>query len=154
MKYRVQLNAVFNNTDANAILNHIEGIKSSIYKAVEPTQVQIVREAKKLEYISDGLVIATEYASVDFDAVATTHVDVPADTELEILLDVSFSVEQDNFDLLNYLETIKGQALTTSNQIRTCRFFICRHEEVPIQKDGEYSYTDFDGTILTYPIVE
>lgn len=152
MKYRVQLNAVFSNADANSILDQVESIKTKPFSATGYTAVPIVREAKKLQYVSDGITVATEHDSVDFESGVVSHTGDQGETEYEVAVDVSFDVQQDYYDFINYIETIKGSALTTSNQIRSCRSFICRHDEVPLQRDGGYSNINFDGQELTYPI--
>jgi len=46
MKYRVQLDAVLNNEDSNAILNHVETIKADVFTSTAFSHVPIVRVAK------------------------------------------------------------------------------------------------------------
>lgn len=144
MKYRVQLTAVFDNTNANAILNHVESIKTQVYDAQSPTVVPIERKGKKLEYIEDFHYSGTEYEVIDFDISQQSYSVLHIGTEFTVEVDISFVVEQNCKDFLNYIEGIKSNAV--SSKIRTCRWFECRHEEaLPLVKDGAYSYLDFDG---------
>jgi len=143
MKYRIQLNAVFNNTNANAILNQVESIKDKTYNALSATVVPIIRKGKKLE-IADDLITPTEYENVNFDTTQVTHSGIPEGLGFVTDVDISFAVEQDCFDFLNYIEGVKNQA--DSDEPRKCRWFECRHEEAaPLSKDGAYSYIDFSG---------
>jgi len=143
MKYRVQFNAVFNNVNANTILNQVESIKDKIYNALSATSVLIIRKGKKLEVV-DEYEIPTEYENIDFDESQDTHSGTPEGTGFKVDIDVSFAVEQDFLNFLNYIESIKSDA--DSDKIRYCGWFECRHEEaLPLSKDGAYSYLDFDG---------
>jgi len=154
MKYRVELNTVFNNTDANSLLNYIESIKTKIFNQIG-TQVPIVRKAYKGNYEEDALIQENQYASIDFDSSQYNHIDSPGGiTDFHIIIDISFTVQQDYYDFLNYVETIKSNALNTGPivYIRNCRYYICRHEEIPLIKDGVYSYIDFDGSQLIHPV--
>jgi len=153
MKYRVQFEGVFNNTDANAILNHIESIKTDVFKATQYTEVSIIRKAIKTDYDGQLLSPGNEYASVDFDIAQATHSGDPTGVvEFYVGVDVSFTVQQDEFDLLNYLESIKANALTGSGNdyLRFGRHFDCRHDQSPLINDGSYTFMDFDGAPLTY----
>ena len=155
MKYRIQLNAVFNNTNANAILNRVETDKTKVYKAVEYTQVEIMRVAKKYDYDSVENNKGTERESVDFDASQDTHSGEPTGvSEFYVELDISFSVQSDFDSFMNYLEGIKDNYINPSGEdyIRIGRNFDCKHEESPLTKDGAYTYMDFDGVQLTYPL--
>jgi len=148
MKYRVQLDAVFNNTNANSILNHAESIKDKVYNSESPTEVDIIRKGQKSEVIND-FDIGTIYENVNFDASQASHSGTPEGTEFKVGVDISFAVEQDLKNFLNYIESIKSNA--SSENTRSCRFFECRHEEnTPLAKDGEYSYIDFDGEIIEH----
>ena len=150
MKYRIQLNAVFNNTNSNSILNEVESIKSNVYEAESYTSVPIVRKAEKLDVVGEITENPTLYDSVDFDVSQTTHSGEPeGKSNFKIEVDISFSAEQDYKNFLNYIESIKSNASTDYN--RNCRYFECRHEEsVPLNKDGAYSYIDFDGEQITH----
>lgn len=147
MKYRVQLNAVFNNSDANDILNQMESIKDKVFNSLS-TIVPIIRETKKDSYDSNPTEELTEYVSIDFDATQATHSDVPPVSDLNIKIDISFTVQQDFYDCINYLESIKN--LAQVDKLRFGRIFDCNHDEDPLINDGTYIYTDFDGTPLTY----
>lgn len=148
MKYRVQLDAVLNSDDSNAILNQVETIKADVFAPTGYTSVPIARIVKKLE-VTDEIGQPTEYDVVDFDASSDTHThQVTGLDEFNVKVDISFSVEQDYFDFLNYIESVKTNIVSGS-----CRFFVCRHDEVPLQKDGGYAYINLTGAQLTYPIV-
>lgn len=155
MKYRVQLEATFNNTNSNNILNYIESIKDKVFSTVESTEVTIIRKADKRDHVpNDVISLGTGRESVDFDnpTQETYSASPEGVTEFDIILDVSFSIQQDMYDLLNYVESIKSEAILGSNYSRMCRFFECRHEEVPLSKDGPYSYIDFDGAQVNHPV--
>lgn len=151
MQKRIQFNVVFNNSDANDILNHVEGIKSSVKVPVGNELVAIIRKTSKLENITDGIVNPTVYATIDFDISAATHNTTHTGTEFEVVIDVCFEVDQDFYDLLNYIESIKVNAITGAGYARGCRFFDCNHDSNPLIKDGSYSYIDFDGIQVTHP---
>lgn len=151
MKYRVQFNAVFKNSDANKILNHIEQIKKKAFMPLGSTEVEIILSTKKSEYVSNSQYPVNIYSQVDFNLSPKNHGDIPQGIlEFEVSVDISFEIEQDSFDLLNYIESIKSLALTTDNQLRLCRFFECMHEEFPLRNDGSYSYIDFSGSVITH----
>ena len=147
MKYRVQMEAVFNNSDSNDILNHIESVKASVYKAEYFTPVYVNRLSKKLENTE---LEPTEYVSVDFDGSEEAHLGTNTGTEFKVLIDVSFSANLDLINLLNYIESIKSNAINTYN--RSCRYFECKHEELvtPLPKDGAYGYINFDGEVVNH----
>lgn len=150
MKYRIQMSAVFNNTDSNAILNQIESIKSNVYKAEYFTPIFIERKTTKSE-ITELNNEAVVYDFIDFDDEVINHVNTPEGvTNFNITIDISFSTQQHMFDFLNYVESIKAKSL--ENELRYCRYFSCRHEELttPLLKDGEYFYIDFDGEIIVH----
>jgi len=144
MKYRIQMEAVFNNTYANDILNEIESVKANVYDAEQSTAVSIIRKCEKLEVVEEAGE-ATLYDSVDFNASQDNHTGSPSGiSEFRVNLDVSFDTESECNDLLNYIEGIKSNASNSYGRI--CRWFQCRHEEnTPLSKDGAYSYIDFDG---------
>lgn len=155
MKYRIQFKAVYNSSDANAILNQIETQKHDVFLPAYYTEVDIIREGKKLE--SDETKLdeeLTEYISVDFDASGSeTHThSISGIDEYLVTVDVSFALEADFNTCMNYLESIKGNA--DSNKKRSGRNFECKHDEqvTPLPKDGAYTYMDFDGSPLTYPL--
>jgi len=147
MKYRIQLNAVFPNTIANTILNEVESMKTDVYEAQSFTEVAIERIGKKLEVV-DEYETATEYETINFDAGQATHSGSPEGTGFVVVVDISFSSETDCNTFLNYIETVKSNA--DSNKLRSCRYFECNHEEIPLKKDGSYSYINFDGEQITH----
>lgn len=145
MKYRIQFSGIVDNTDANAILNEVESIKTDVYEADHYTPVHIKRITKKCKNQDEEVV----YSSVDFDVSQETHSGTPTgETDFKIDVDISFTVLQDCYDFLNYIEGIKSD-VTDGN----CRWFSCRHEEMttPLPKDGSYSYIDFDGEVIEHP---
>ena len=148
MKYRIQMDAVFNNSDANSILDHIESIKTKVYTPIGSELVEIILKSNKCDIGEVGE--QTEYDFVDFTTEQETHTTNHSGTEFQIKVDVSFVVLQDYYDLLNYIETIKSSTINTAGYVRDCRFFQCNHDESPLIKDGTYSYIDFDGTELTH----
>lgn len=147
MKYRIQFKASFDNTNSNNILNEIEGVKTKVYEADSYKAVNIIRKTEKKD---SSEINATVHSSVDFDASQVTHSDTPSGTEFVVDLDISFSLQQDFYDCINYLESIKSLAINTSS--RFGRYFECMHDESPLRNDGGYSYIDFDGSQLTYPL--
>lgn len=153
MKYRIQFSASFNNTNSNAILNEIETVKTKVFNPSNYTSVPIIRKLNKTDYETDPDIIPNEYNSIDFDASEDTYSDTPTGiTEFTVNIDISFDVEQDFFDCINYLESIKSNAIVAN--IKSCRHFECSHEESqPLPKDGPYVYMDFSGSQLTYPLV-
>lgn len=148
MKYRVQMNAVFNNSDSNDLLNHMESIKANVYIPDFYTPVYINKDTKKIENVEDNPI---EYVSVDFEGTQESHLGTHPGDEFKMNIDVSFENESDLFSLLNYIETIKDKALVGDNE-RNCRYFECKHEELatPLPKDGSYSYIDFDSAPVTH----
>jgi len=155
MKYRIQFKAVYDNSDTNAILNQIETQKHDAFTPAYYTEVDIIRLGKKIE--SDDTkeeYELTEYISVDFDASGSeTHThSISGIDEYLVNLDLSFDLEADFNDCMNYLESIKDTAFVSKE--RYCRNFECRHDEQvkPLPKDGAYTYMDFDGSQLTYPL--
>ncbi len=148
MKYRIQLNAVFNNVNANSILIYIESIKNKVYKPSFKTIVNIERIAKKIEYVN-YMNTPDEYDHVNFDEGVASHIGVHTGDEFGIVIDISFTVQQDYFNVLNYIESIKSNALSGS-YIRYCRYFECRHEEIPLTKDGTYGFINFDGEQINH----
>ena len=147
MKYRIQFSGAFDNTNSNAILNEMESAKAKVFSPTGFTQVPIERKGKKLEYLENNDV-PTEYASIDFDAIQATHSVDDGQAYYEVNLDLSFDVEQDFLDCINYLETIKNSADNT--KAHSCRHFECNHDEIPLVLDGSYTYMDFMGTPIVY----
>ena len=150
MHKRIQFNAVFSNSNANNILNHIEGIKTLPYVPVGNELVTIIRKSSKFENVADSITIPTIYATVDFNIAVVTHNTTDTGTEFEVSIDVSFTVAQDCYDLLNYIESIKANSIIGAGYARNCRFFDCNHDSNPLIKDGAYSYIDFDGVIIAH----
>lgn len=149
MKYRIQMDAIFSNANANSILDHMESIKSLPHASTGFEHVSTVRKSSKcnIDNIDNPLV---EYDTVDFDTAQTTHTTSHSGTEFHVSLDVSFSVQQDYLNLLNYIESIKSLSISTTGYIRVCRFFICNHDENPLINDGSYNYIDFDGAVQSH----
>lgn len=154
MKYRIQLKAVFNNTKANDLLNQVELIKASVFIPNAYTPVEIIRDGKKSSneppYIDTP---AINYINIDFDAAQDTHIDSPSGIdEFLVLIDVSFTSQNDCYTLMNYIESIKTYAITgtSNNYLKFCRHFECKHDENPLTNDSSYIYVDFDGPQITY----
>lgn len=154
MKYRIQLNAIFDNKNANDILNYVENIKTLIYEETIYPSIPIIRKAKKNEK-GNSVDSQIEYAKVDFSNIKKTHINNPSGiNEFEINIDISFNIQSDYYDFLNYIETIKPNAINSdSSYIRNCRFFECMHEEIPLRRDGKYFYINFDGVKEKHPII-
>lgn len=154
MKYRIQFSAVFDNTDANAILNEIETDKAKVFEPNYYTEVPNIRKGKKLEDDeSKAETDLIEYVSIDFDDTPQTITDTNSGiSQYLVSIDISFDVEADFHDCINYLESIKGNAFSDRN--RSCRHFECNHDSQakPLPKDGSYTYMNFDGPQLTYPL--
>ncbi|MHA1737414.1 MAG: hypothetical protein ACTSWD_02440 [Candidatus Heimdallarchaeota archaeon] len=147
MKKRIQLDAQFSDSVANDILNQVESIKSQIFTPSSSTPVVIIRQAQHFERSDDeALDSSILLASVDFDADETTHFIINT-SGINVKIDISFINESDAFAFVNYIETKKSLYIGTFNN---CRFFDCRHDENPLQKDGSYVYLDFNGSILTH----
>ena len=154
MIYRLQVSAVFDSDTANDILNQVEAQKSDIFVPGYYTEVANVRDARKLEddeaKEESDLV---EYVNVDFDVAQATHThDISGVAGFLFKLDVSFVVQQDFYDLINYIEARKLTA--NNNKIRYGRFFDCNHDSQakPLPLDGAYTYIDYDGLVLVYPL--
>jgi len=155
MKYRIQFSGVYNSDNANAILNQIESQKHDVFEPTYYTAVPIVRKSKKLESDENKEEPElAEYVSVDFDASGSeTHThSISGIDEFLVIVDVSFDLIADFHTCINYLESVKSNADNTKQ--RNCRYFDCKHEEqiIPLPKDGSYTFMDFDGSQLTYPL--
>ena len=154
MKYRIQFSAVLNSANSNALLNQIESQKSDVFEPTYYTEVPIIRKAKKLESDENKFESElTEYASVDFDDSEDTHShSLSGVDEYLVSIDVSFSDVADFNTCMNYIESIKDDVF--SDKQKSCRNFECMHDSQikPLPKDGAYTYVDFDGSQLTYPL--
>lgn len=151
MKYRVQADLSFTDESKSvALVNEVEVNKTEVFSPTGFTQVEIIRKAEKADYYDDFTDTKTNVSSVDFEASEVTHEVGATDTEYRVEVDVSFEVQQDAYDLLNYIETIKTDS--SSDKTRSVRYFVCNHDEVPLIKDGAYTYVDFSIESQVHPI--
>lgn len=153
MTYRIQLQAVFDSNIANEILNQVESQKSLVFEPNYYTEVPNIRESKKLEDNKNKKDIdLDQYVNINFDEIQKKHTHNISGVGFLVKLDISFSVEQDYFDFINFIETKKANA--DNSKIRNCRHFQCNHDSQikPLPLDGAYIHVDFDGVELTYSL--
>lgn len=138
MKHRIQFFVNIKKINANIFLNYFESIKNKIYKPDYYTPVYIKRYVDLYDKDYD-------FEKIDNNILFTISPDTEEqnfnfiDEEIKFLkIDVSFSNIEDFNETFNFIKQNKNLC----EKIIMNQCFECRHDEIPLKKDGQYFFIE------------